>query len=163
MSSGNIMGNKNGYDFTNEYHDALKYAIYAQYGESPVYKATKHIYDFAMGEIEKGIINRFEISKLKPNQTQKEEDMPFFLGNKQKQKEENMVTPIRNSRLDEDDNDTFYGSTGTQAVRIIKVNNGFIITIGCATFVETDWKKVCNALKEYWDDPVKAEKKYYKK
>jgi hypothetical protein len=48
-------------------------------------------------------------------------------------------------------------------VVIKKVHNGWIITIGCATFVETDWKKVCNALKEYWDDPVKAEKKYYKK
>lgn len=50
-----------------------------------------------------------------------------------------------------------------QEVKITKVQNGWIIKIGCATFVETSWKKICSALKEYWDDPVKAEKKYYKK
>jgi len=72
---------------------------------------------------------------------------------KQKQKEENM----------DDSNDTFYGKTGIQAVKIIKCNNGWIVTIGCATFVTECRKKMFEALSEYWDDPVKAEKKYYKK
>ena len=48
-------------------------------------------------------------------------------------------------------------------VKITKAHNGWTIKVGCATFVHTDWNKICKALKEYWDDPVKAEKKYYKK
>lgn len=48
-------------------------------------------------------------------------------------------------------------------IQIDKVQNGWIIKVGCAIFVETDWNKICKALKEYWDDPAKAEKKYYKK
>ena len=54
-----------------------------------------------------------------------------------------------------------------QEVKITKTHNdwinGWIVKVGCATFVETDWNKICKALKEYWDNPVKAEKKYYKK
>ena len=58
----------------------------------------------------------------------------------------------------------FCGSTKEyKDVRITKVDNGWIVKVGCATFVETDWNKICKALKEYWDDPEKAEKKYYKK
>jgi len=52
---------------------------------------------------------------------------------------------------------------GRRDVTIKKVHNGWIIKVGCVTFVETDWNKICKGLKEYWDDPVKAEKKYYKK
>jgi hypothetical protein len=48
-------------------------------------------------------------------------------------------------------------------VKITKAHNGWIVKVGCISFVETDWNKICKALKEYWDDPVKAEKKYYKK
>ena len=48
-------------------------------------------------------------------------------------------------------------------VEISKVDNGFIVSIGCATFVETSWDKICKALKEYWDNPEEAEKKYCKK
>ena len=50
-----------------------------------------------------------------------------------------------------------------QEVKITKAHNGFIVKVGCVTFVETSWKKICKALEEYWNDPVKAEKKYYKK
>jgi len=94
------------------------------------------IYLDELNRMENKIIAKFKISKLK-----------------QKQKEENM----------DDSDDTFYGKTGIQAVKIIKCNNGWIVTIGCATFVTECRKKMFEALSEYWDDPVKAEKKYYKK
>ena len=47
-------------------------------------------------------------------------------------------------------------------VHIQKVANGYVIKIGCATFVETSWDKVQKGIKEYFDDPEKAKKKYYK-
>jgi len=49
------------------------------------------------------------------------------------------------------------------SVIIKKVNQGFIITIGCQTFVATDEKKMFNALSEYFADPKEAEKKYCEK
>lgn len=79
------------------------------------------------------------------------------------QKEGNMFTDVTLS------NDEFarrYADTRQDIwheVVINKVQNGWIVKVGCVTFVETSWKKVCSALEEYWDDPVKAEKKYYKK
>ena len=54
-------------------------------------------------------------------------------------------------------------STSTEVVQIKKVNQGFIITIGCQTFVATDEKKMFNALSEYFKDPKKAEEKYVEK
>jgi hypothetical protein len=77
------------------------------------------------------------------------------------QKEGNMFGPIVPSvgpSLD-----WAYDIKKHQEVKITKAHNGWIVKVGCATFVETDWNKICKGLKEYWDDPVKAEKKYYKK
>lgn len=50
----------------------------------------------------------------------------------------------------------------THKVRIEKVDNGFIVKVGCKTFVETSWDKVNKALDLYWKDPAKAEKRYCK-
>lgn len=47
-------------------------------------------------------------------------------------------------------------------VKIDKVTNGFIVEIGCKKFVAEDWKSLASKLAEYWEDPVKAEKKYCK-
>jgi len=49
-----------------------------------------------------------------------------------------------------------------QKVKIEKVSNGFIVKVGCKTFVETTWDKVSKALDLYWKDPAKAEKRYCK-
>lgn len=45
-------------------------------------------------------------------------------------------------------------------VTIEKVENGFIVRIGCKTFVETLWSEVCKALALYWDDPKAAQRHY---
>ncbi len=41
-----------------------------------------------------------------------------------------------------------------------KVENGFILEIGCKTFVAKNWEEASTGLKEYWDDPRAAQKKY---
>ena len=50
-----------------------------------------------------------------------------------------------------------------QDVVIKKVDNGFILEIGCKTFVETDWGRVAMGLDFYWRDPVGAEKHFCKR
>ena len=45
---------------------------------------------------------------------------------------------------------------------IKKVTNGFIVVIGCQTFVSKEWKEIADGLAEYWQDPRKAEKKFCK-
>lgn len=49
-----------------------------------------------------------------------------------------------------------------RTVTIDAAENGFVVIIGCKTFVETSWEKVSEKLLEYWIDPVAAEKKYCK-
>lgn len=39
---------------------------------------------------------------------------------------------------------------------IEKVQNGFLITIGCKRFVMHTWKEVSDGLELYWKDPQKA-------
>lgn len=48
-------------------------------------------------------------------------------------------------------------------VRINAVENGFIVTIGCKTFIGMDWEVISKQLGEYFADPIAAEKKYCKK
>jgi hypothetical protein len=43
---------------------------------------------------------------------------------------------------------------------IRKVANGFIVKVGCQTFVSKTWSEVSDGLAEYWIDPVAAEKKF---
>lgn len=43
---------------------------------------------------------------------------------------------------------------------IKKVTNGFIVNIGCQTFVSKDWQEISDGLTEYWKDPIAAEKKF---
>ena len=47
-----------------------------------------------------------------------------------------------------------------EEVRIVKVNRGYIVHVGCQTFVSSSIEEVFKGLKEYWDDPVEARKKY---
>jgi hypothetical protein len=49
-----------------------------------------------------------------------------------------------------------------EGVRIDKVVNGFIIKIGCCTFVAKTKEEIFKGLAEYWDDPSKAREKYCK-
>lgn len=49
-----------------------------------------------------------------------------------------------------------------RTVTIDKVENGFIVKIGCKTFVDNCWGSITQRLSEYWSDPVAAEKKYCK-
>ena len=46
------------------------------------------------------------------------------------------------------------------SVKITKVENGFIVSVGCKTFVASTWAQVSDGLIDYWDDPAVAEKKY---
>ena len=46
---------------------------------------------------------------------------------------------------------------------ITKVDNGFIVRIGCKTLIGRDWDEVSNGLDLYWVDPEAAEKLYLKK
>lgn len=48
-------------------------------------------------------------------------------------------------------------------VTIRKVNQGFIIQIGCQTFVSTDEKKMFGSISEYFEYPDESEKKYVEK
>lgn len=52
---------------------------------------------------------------------------------------------------------------GPAGARIRPVENGFIVEVGCKTFVSQDWKEIAAGLGEYWKDPTKAEKKFSKK
>lgn len=45
-------------------------------------------------------------------------------------------------------------------VKISKVTNGFIVKVGCQTFVEKTWDAIAAALSEYWKDPSAAQKKF---
>jgi hypothetical protein len=47
-------------------------------------------------------------------------------------------------------------------ISINKVANGFIIAIGCQTFVSETWEKVVEGLTDYYKDPIAAQKKYCK-
>jgi hypothetical protein len=45
-------------------------------------------------------------------------------------------------------------------IKIKKTNGGFIVRIGCQEFVATDYNKILEGLKDYFEDQNKAEKKY---
>ena len=47
-------------------------------------------------------------------------------------------------------------------VRINRVANGFIVQVGCKTFVAKTWKEASIGIDKYWKDPIKAEKEYCK-
>jgi hypothetical protein len=47
-------------------------------------------------------------------------------------------------------------------ILINKVANGFIVRVGCSTFVALDWKYVATGLGEYFNDPKAAAGKYCK-
>jgi hypothetical protein len=48
-------------------------------------------------------------------------------------------------------------------VRIVKVENGFIVHCGCKTFVAKEWTEVSEGLALWFSNPEEAEKKYCKK
>lgn len=45
-------------------------------------------------------------------------------------------------------------------VEIKKVTNGWIVRVGCRVFVSTSWDDISSGLKEYYNDPQAAQKKY---
>jgi hypothetical protein len=45
-------------------------------------------------------------------------------------------------------------------ISIKKVNRGFVVTVGCQTFVFEHDKDMFQAMRDYWKDPEAAEKKY---
>lgn len=49
-----------------------------------------------------------------------------------------------------------------EIVKIEKVENGFIVAVGCKKFVAKDWEELSTGLREYWDNPVEARRKYCK-
>ena len=67
--------------------------------------------------------------------------------------------------------DTEYSPTAQQEalssrwckVVITKVDNGFILRIGCKKLVANTWLQVSSALDTYWKDPSGAEAKYCNK
>lgn len=46
--------------------------------------------------------------------------------------------------------------------RIDQVENGFIVRVGCKTFVAEDFKRVAEGLELYFKNPTEAQKKYCK-
>lgn len=52
--------------------------------------------------------------------------------------------------------------TPRRDVRIEKVNNGWIVKIGCTTFVFQAWSEVSEGLELFYKNPQKAQEKYYK-
>jgi hypothetical protein len=44
--------------------------------------------------------------------------------------------------------------------KISKVANGFILKIGCQTFVSRTWEEASEGLAMYWKDPIAAQRKY---
>ena len=50
-----------------------------------------------------------------------------------------------------------------QRVTIGLAENGFIVNIGCKTFVSKDWQEVSDGLKLYFENPKEAEEKYSRK
>lgn len=53
-------------------------------------------------------------------------------------------------------------ASGYDRVRIERAANGFIIKVGCQTFVAKTWEEASKGLSDYWNDPLAAEKKYLK-
>ncbi len=51
---------------------------------------------------------------------------------------------------------------GHHSVQIQRAENGFIVTVGCKTFISKDWLEVSSKLQDYWKNPRKAEKELYK-
>jgi hypothetical protein len=45
-------------------------------------------------------------------------------------------------------------------VRIRRVENGFIVEVGCKTFVASNWNEVSEGLRLYYKDPEAAQKLY---
>lgn len=50
-----------------------------------------------------------------------------------------------------------------RVVTIHKVENGFLIQVGCKTFVSKDWDEVSRELKKYYDNPADTEAEYCKR
>lgn len=48
----------------------------------------------------------------------------------------------------------------THGVNVEKVANGFVLRIGCSTFVAKNWEEASTGIADYWKDPVAARKKY---
>jgi len=53
-------------------------------------------------------------------------------------------------------------TVGWEQVKIEKADNGFIVRVGCKVFVFSTWLQTSDAIASYWENPVKAEKKYCK-
>ena len=49
---------------------------------------------------------------------------------------------------------------GIYEVIITKAENGFIVRVGCKTFVFNEWSQVAAGLEEYYKDPIAARKKF---
>lgn len=71
--------------------------------------------------------------------------------------EEAEMMPMPRTLLQEDSTNSDF-----HLVTIKKVDNGWIIKIGCATFVSRSWEEVNKELGLYWNDPNAAKRKYRK-
>ena len=76
--------------------------------------------------------------------------------------EETVVTRVQRNEQYEPDCQAEQPSSPLCDVNISKVSNGFIVIVGCATFVSQDWREIADGLALYWKDPAKAQEKYYK-
>ena len=55
------------------------------------------------------------------------------------------------------------GAGREEVVIIKKAVNGWIIAVGCKTFVATSWDFIQKELKLYFEDPIAAERKWMQK
>lgn len=103
-------------------------------------------------EYNKHCINVFrDWMKQIKRETAKEEDMPngAEISNR-------ISETTRDARVVEEPVSTHFPA------RIEKVANGFIVVVGCRTFVAASWEEASKGLALYWKDPIAAEKKYVK-
>jgi hypothetical protein len=70
--------------------------------------------------------------------------------------------PIGDSTRDFGNRPEIQSSPTWYEVHIEKVANGWIVRIGCKTFVSTSWQEITEKLWEYWEDPLTAQKRYCK-
>jgi hypothetical protein len=51
-------------------------------------------------------------------------------------------------------------TAGFPEVIVRRVANGFVLVIGCQTFVAKTWGEAAEGLADYWKDPDAVRKKY---
>ena len=131
-----------GWKFPDEYNDVVRW--YRRSGLPPIrpypWLTTKNVQELVDMAVDSAAKN----NNKKENKMQKASDC---YGAQQQQQQQQQPTEAQTP-------------ADIYPVSIDMVENGFIIKVGCKTFVSTDWKEAAKALGEYFDKPITAMNKY---